>query len=223
MPLSPSLVARPFLVDTGVMGETAAFALPAGTVTFLLTDVEASTRLWQDRGDEMKAAMARHGAILDEAIAATGGVRPVEQGEGDSAVAAFARAVDAVDAAVSAQRRLTVELPWLKVRMAVHTGETSPLEGGNYVGLSIIRCARLRACGHGGQILVSAATAALVVDAGVGLVDLGSVRLRDLARAERVFQVVHRRHPGAVPGVAVSRRRAPQPAGRPHVAGRTRW
>ena len=75
--------------------------------------------------------------------------------------------------------------------MAVHTGETSPLEGGNYVGLSIIRCARLRACGHGGQILVSAATAALVVDAGVGLVDLGSVRLRDLARAERVFQVVH--------------------------------
>jgi class 3 adenylate cyclase len=80
-----------------------------GPVTFLLTDVEASTRLWQDRGDEMKAAMARQGASLDEAIAATGGVRPVEQGGGDSLVAAFARPVDAVDAAVSATCRS--ELP----------------------------------------------------------------------------------------------------------------
>ena len=94
-------------------------------------------------------------------------------------------------AAVSAQRRLTAELPWLKVRMALHTGDTSLRDGGNYVGMSIIRCARLRACGHGAQVLVSETTAALVADAGVGLVDLGSVRLRDLARAERVFQAVH--------------------------------
>lgn len=191
MPLSPSLVARLFLVDTGAMGGRAAFALPAGTVTFLLTDVEGSTRLWRDRRDEMSTAMVRHGQILDETIAAVGGVRPVEQGEGDSVVAAFARAVDAVDAAVQAQRRLVAELPWLKVRMALHTGDAVLQDDGNYVGLSIIRCARLRACGHGGQIVASEATAALVADAGVELIDLGSVRLRDLTRAERVFQVVH--------------------------------
>src|SRR4051812_899735 len=96
-----------------------AAGLPTGTVTFMLTDVEGSTLLWQERPEAMPAAMARHEEILDEVVTAPGGVRPVEQGEGDSAVVAFAHAVDAVAAAVAVQRRLAAELPWLKVRMAV--------------------------------------------------------------------------------------------------------
>ena len=116
--------------------------------------------------------MPRHYEILDEAIALHGGVRPVEQGEGDSIVAAFSRASDAVAAAVTAQRMLQAE-PWpggveLAVRMAVHTGEAQLRDEGNYFGLSVIRCARLRSCGHGGQVLVSNVTAGLVADASAG-------------------------------------------------------
>src|SRR3954452_4586432 len=182
---------RPFVVqDDGVGAQ--AFVLPAGTVTFLLTDVEASSRLWEDSADEMGAAIVRHYAVLDEAIAAHGGVRPVEQGEGDSVVGAFARAADALDAAVEAQRSLTAELPWLRVRMAVHTGEAQLRDEGNYVGRAIIRCARLRGCAHGGQILLSTSAAALAADdpGDAELVDLGMVRLRDLSRPERVWQAM---------------------------------
>src|SRR3954469_17112384 len=169
---------------------TEAFVLPAGTVTFLLTDIEGSTRLWEERPGEMGPAVAGHYEILDEVIAAHGGVRPVEQGEGDSVVAAFARASDAVMAAVDAQRRLTAELPWLGVRMAVHTGEAQLRDEGNYVGRAIIRCARLRACAHGGQVLLSSSAAALAADdpGDADLLDLGTVRLRDLSRPERVWQ-----------------------------------
>jgi predicted ATPase/class 3 adenylate cyclase/DNA-binding CsgD family transcriptional regulator len=194
MELSPALVARPFVVQDGeVAGETG-FILPAGTVTFLLTDVEGSTRLWHDRAEDMPAAIARHYAILDEAIGANEGVRPVEQGEGDSVVGAFARVSDAMAAAVQAQRQLMSELAWLPVRMAIHTGDAQLRDEGNYVGRTIIRCARLRACGHGRQILVSETSAALAGDSapdGVSLVDLGSARLRDLGRAERVWQLAH--------------------------------
>ena len=132
------------------------FSLPAGTVTFLLTDVESSTRLWEERPEEMPAAIARHYELLDDAAAVYGGVRPVEQGEGDSTVVAFARAGDAVRAAVDSQRALAGELPWVRVRMAVHTGEAQLRDEGNYVGRAIIRCARLRSCAHGGQIVLSA-------------------------------------------------------------------
>ena len=169
-------------------------ALPAGTVTFLLTDVEGSTVLWETRRAEMGAAIARHYDILDEVIGVCGGVRPVEQGEGDSVVAAFAAASDALAAALQAQRRLQTELGWIPVRMAVHSGEAQLRGEGNYVGRAIIRCARLRACGHGGQVLVSAATAALIAEdlpAGAGLADLGTVRLRGLSRPERVWQLTH--------------------------------
>ncbi|MDQ1425924.1 MAG: hypothetical protein QOD72_3422, partial [Acidimicrobiaceae bacterium] len=182
---------RPFVMqDDGVGAE--AFVLPAGTVTFLLTDVEGSSRLWEERPDEMADAVVRHYAVLDEAIVAHGGVRPVEQGEGDSVVGAFARAADAGRAAVEAQRSLTAELPWLRVRMAVHTGEAQLRDEGNYVGRTIIRCARIRACAHGGQIVVSEATAALLADSpgATRLTDLGTVRLRDLSRPEHVWQVV---------------------------------
>ena len=111
--------------------------------------------MWETRPGDMAAAIARHYEILDEAIVAAGGVRPVEQGEGDSVVAVFVHAGDAVGAAVAAQRRLAAELAWLPVRMAIHTGDAELRDEGNYVGRTIIRCARLRACAHGGQILVS--------------------------------------------------------------------
>jgi predicted ATPase/class 3 adenylate cyclase len=204
MELSPLLVGRPFLVQTGEVSSEPGFVLPAGTVTFLLTDVEGSTRLWHDRADDMPAAIARHYELLDAAIIARGGVRPVEQGEGDSVVGAFARATDALAAAAEAQLALTAELPWLPVRMAIHTGDAQLRDEGNYVGRTIIRCARLRACGHGGQILVSETTAALAGDSapdGVTFLDLGSARLRDLSRAERVWQLAHRDLPSSFPAL----------------------
>lgn len=168
-------------------------ALPTGTVTFLLTDVEGSTRLWHERADDIGTAIQRHYEVLDEVVAAHGGVRPVEQGEGDSIVAAFAQAAAAVAAASTAQRRLQDELPWLPVRMAIHSGDAVLRDEGNYVGRAIIRCARIRACGHGGQVLVSDSTVALARDdlpTGVSFRDLGTARLRDMTRPERVWQVV---------------------------------
>ncbi|HEV8624424.1 MAG TPA: adenylate/guanylate cyclase domain-containing protein, partial [Acidimicrobiia bacterium] len=170
---------------------------PSGTVTFLLTDVEASTRAWEADAATTAAAIARHEEILAAAITAHGGFRPVEQGEGDSVVAAFARASDGVAAAIEAQLALARE-PWptgepIRVRMALHTGEAEA-HGGRYAGSTIIRTARLRAVAHGGQTVISRATAELVSDSlpeGVTLLDLGSHRLRDLTRAEHVFQVCH--------------------------------
>ena len=170
---------------------------PSGTVTFLLSDVEASTHAWQADSAAAAAAVARQEEILGEAIAAHGGYRPVEQGEGDSVVGAFARASDAVAAAVAAQLALAAEA-WptaepIRVRIAVHSGEAQAHDG-RYAGSTIIRTARLRAVGHGGQTLASRATAELVAEAlppGVVLVDLGSHRLRDLTRAEHVLQINH--------------------------------
>src|SRR5262245_2365370 len=173
-------------------GESTRVELPTGTVTFLLTDVESSTRLWEDAPDEMTAAVPRHYEVLDEAIALHGGVRPQEQGEGDSVVAAFARASDAVAAALDAQRALLKETPELRVRMAVHAGEAQLRDDQNYIGHAVIRCARLRACARGAQILVSDVAASLVADRlpdEAGLVDLGVHRLRDLSRPERVWQL----------------------------------
>lgn len=186
------------LVDDVSGSGAPGFALPTGTVTFLLTDVEGSSRRWDQAPEAMATAVARHYEILDDVVAFVGGVRPVEQGEGDSVVAAFARASDAVAAAVEAQRRLLSER-WpegadLHVRMAVHTGEAQLRDEGNYFGQTVIRCARLRAIGHGDQVLLSDATTGLVVDRlpeGVSVTDLGLHRLKDLGRPERVWQVVH--------------------------------
>jgi class 3 adenylate cyclase len=143
--------------------------LPTGTVTFLLTDVEGSTKLWEAGADETAASIARHYELLDAAVALHGGARPVEQGDGDSVVAAFSRASDAVAAALDVQRAFAQEL-WpaggeVRVRMALHTGEIRLRDAGNYFGPTIIRCARMRAIGHGGQTLISDATRDLVVDA----------------------------------------------------------
>ena len=148
--------------------EVSAFGVPAGTVTFLLTDVEGSTRLWEHAPTAMPEVIARHYEILDEAIARHGGVRSVEQGEGDSVVAAFTRARDAVAAALDAQRAVLAE-DWpagggLRVCIALHTGDAQLRDEGNYFGAAVIRCARLRAVAHGGQVLLSGATAELVAD-----------------------------------------------------------
>jgi predicted ATPase/class 3 adenylate cyclase len=164
--------------------------LPSGTVTFLFTDLEGSTRLWEEHPDAMQRAMARHDAVLRDAVAAHEG--RVVKSTGDGIHAVFVTAHDALDAAVAAQGELAGEL-WgetgpLKVRMGVHTGETV-LRDGDYYGGAANRAARLMSVAHGGQIVVSLATEELVRDGGYEFADLGEHRLRDLSRAERVFQV----------------------------------
>jgi len=171
----------PLLLEAGVsdVGDRA-FAVPTGTVTFLLSDVEGSTRKWEDVPDAMAAAIPRHYELMDAAIVGHRGLRPVEQGEGDSVVGAFGRASEAVAAAVAAQQALAAE-PWqmgaeLRVRIGVHTGEAQLRDEGSYFGQTLNRCARIRATGHGGQVLLSATTAALVADrlpAETTLQDLG--------------------------------------------------
>ena len=162
--------------------------VPSGTVTFLFTDVEGSTRLWQADEAAMRVALERHDAIVRTAI--DGHEGHVFATGGDGFAAAFFRAGDAVAAAAQAQEGLAAE-SWpegaqLRVRIGVHTGEAAERDG-DYFGTVVNRAARLMAAGHGGQVLVSAATADLL-DAD-GLVDLGVHRLRDLAEPQRVFQV----------------------------------
>jgi predicted ATPase/class 3 adenylate cyclase/DNA-binding CsgD family transcriptional regulator len=189
------------LLWTGTMTTTEGghqLRLPLGTVTFLLTDIEGSTRHWEAGPDLMREAVIRHYEILDQVVAAHGGVRPEEQGEGDSIVAAFSRASDAVGAALAAQQLFQREA-WpteepIRVRMAIHTGEAQVRDGSNYVGLAIIRTARLRSIAVGQQVLVSSASRDLALDQlgdAVLLRDLGEHRLKDLARPERVYQLAH--------------------------------
>ena len=165
--------------------------LPTGTVTLLLADVEGSTRLWETQPEVMTAAIARLNQVVCEVVAAHDGVRPVEQGEGDSFVAAFARASDAVAAALQLQR---APLAPIRLRIGVHTGEIQLRDEGNYAGPTINRTARLRDLAHGGQTVLSATTSDLVVDRlpeGAWLTDLGTHPLRDLPRPEQVVQLCH--------------------------------
>src|SRR5918992_5192901 len=161
----PAVDSDPERVTSAGRGAT---SLPSGVVTFLLTDVEGSTRMWEGDEDVMRAAIARHYELLDSAIALHGGVRPIEQGEGDSVVGAFSRPSDAVAAALDIQRAFGEE-PWpegaaLRVRAALHTGEAQLRGTDYYVGRAIIRCARLRSVAHGGQTLPSSATRHLFAD-----------------------------------------------------------
>ncbi len=177
------------LVDWSELGVSG--LLPTGTVTLLLADVEGSTRLWETQAAEMAAAIARLNQTVSDTVAAHGGMRPVEQGEGDSFVAAFARASDAVTAALDLQR---APLAPIRLRIGVHTGEVLLRDEGNYAGPTINRTARLRDLGHGGQTLLSGSTEPLVLDRlpqGAWLTDLGSHELRDLPRPERVVQLCH--------------------------------
>ncbi len=184
----------------------AATPLPGGTLTFVLADVEGSVRLWESQPDAMAGAVARFDVLVSELVGLHGGVRPQEQGEGDSFVAAFPVARDAVAFIVGVQRTLHGEqwataLP-LRVRVALHTGTAQLRDDNNYMGPAVNRCARIRALGHGGQILLSGATSALVADdleAGLTAVDLGLHHLRDFQRAERVFQLVHPEFPDRFP------------------------
>src|ERR1700722_5580923 len=177
------------LVDWSELGVSGLF--PTGTVTLLLADVEGSTRLWETQPEQMTAAMARMNRTVTETIATHSGVRPVEQGEGDSFVAAFARASDAVACALELQR---APLAPIRLRIGIHTGEIQLRDEGNYAGPTINRTARLRDLGHGGQTLLSGATEAMVLDGlpcDPWLSDLGSHALRDLPRPERVIQLCH--------------------------------
>ena len=165
--------------------------LPTGMATLLLADVEGSTRLWETQPDEMTVALARLNRTVSAVIAAYGGVRPVEQGEGDSFVVAFTRASDAVACALELQQ---APLAPIRLRIGVHTGEVQLRDDGNYAGSTINRTARLRDLAHGGQTVLSGATEDMVVDRlppGAWLTDLGTHPLRDLPRPERVVQLCH--------------------------------
>ena len=167
--------------------------LPTGTVTFLFTDVEGSTRLLRQLRERYGDVRAEHERLLREAFEAKGGQEIDTQG--DSFFVAFRRARDAVAAAVAAQRALA-DHRWpegvqVRVRMGIHTGEPLTAEG-RYVGLGIHRAARISAAGHGGQVLLSNATRELVEDdlpPDVRLRDLGEHRLKDIDRPEHVFQL----------------------------------
>jgi predicted ATPase/class 3 adenylate cyclase/Tfp pilus assembly protein PilF len=176
---------------------------PITPVTFLFTDVEGSTRLWETSPERMGPALARHDALMREAIQRHGG--SVFATAGDGFGAAFAAAGDALSAALDAQRAMLSE-PWpppvvIKVRMALHTGNAE-VRGDDYFGPSLNRVARLLAAGHGNQVLVSEATAlaaAGTLPEGASLQDRGSHRLRDLQEPEHVFQLCHADLPRALP------------------------
>ena len=140
--------------------------LPAGTVTFLLTDIEGSTRLWESVPDAMEVALERHDRLVSEVIGEHGGVVVTSRGEGDSFFAVFTSAVAAVEAAGACQLRLGTE-DWpagarLRVRMGLHTGEAHVLDGDYVDHAPINRCARVKAAAHGGQVLVTKTTRNLV-------------------------------------------------------------
>ncbi|HEY0070220.1 MAG TPA: NB-ARC domain-containing protein, partial [Chloroflexia bacterium] len=170
--------------------------LPTGTVTFLFTDIEGSTTLWEQYPEETHFALIRHDALVEDAITGHNGfvVRP--RGEGDSRFAVFPLATDAVEAAVAIQKALFDEL-WptptpLRVRIAVHTGDAD-LRAGDYYGSAVNRCARLRSAAHGGQTLISRATYSPVREYPLAeweLRDLGEHRLKDLVQPEHIYQVV---------------------------------
>ena len=165
--------------------------LPSGTVTLLLADIEGSTQLWESRPQEMAKAVARLDRALAQIVAAHRGVRPVEQGEGDSLVVAFNRGSDAVACALDLQ---IAPLAPIRLRIGLHTGEVQLRDENNYIGTTINRTARVRDLGHGGQTLLSGATEELVADhlpPDAWLIPLGTHQLRGLRRAERVIQLCH--------------------------------
>ena len=179
----------------------------AGTITFLFSDIEGSTRLWEQHPGAMKAALARHDDILRRSVTQHQG--QIVKLTGDGCLAVFESASGAVLAALAAQQALQADA-WdelkpqvVRARMALHTGEAEA-RGGDYFGPAVNRAARLMSAGHGGQVLLSAASAELLRDAlpvGAGLLDLGEQRLKDLARPEHVFQLLHPTLPSNFPSL----------------------
>jgi class 3 adenylate cyclase len=184
--------------------ESAPVARP-WAVTFLFTDIEASTQAWEDRPNAMSLALGRHDEILQQAVKSAGGT--VFKHTGDGICAAFPTAPAALAAALAAQQALHIE-NWretgpLRVRMALHNGAVEH-RGGDYFGPPLNRTARLLSTAHGGQTLLSLVTAELVWDElppGVALLDLGEHGLADLARPERIFQLTHPDLPAVFPAL----------------------
>ena len=187
-------------------------SLPSGTLTFLFTDIEASTRLWESYPIRMKEVMASHDALIEKIIASHKGsvVRP--RGEGDSRFAIFQVANDAVLAANDIQQNFWQE-NWaipekLRVRIALHTGEAE-FRAGDYYGSAVNRCARLRNLAHGGQTLLSQVTYGLVsefLSPDIGLRDLGVYILKDLKQPERIFQLISPGLPSEFPPLRTQHR-----------------
>src|SRR5215218_6381787 len=179
-------------------------ALPTGTVTFLFTDIEGSTRLWERDSSAMQQALARHDEVLRSAIKANGGF--VFKTMGDAFCAAFPTVPEALEAVLSAQLALLVDVDQgeagaLMVRMALHTGSAEERDG-DYFGPPLNRVARLLSAAHGGQIILSSPAQELVRDqlpVGVELRDLGEHRLKDLARPERIFELLAPELPAGFP------------------------
>ncbi|MCA1837179.1 MAG: adenylate/guanylate cyclase domain-containing protein [Actinobacteria bacterium] len=159
MATAASITGRNRAIPSGRRRHRAGSVSPAGGHDVLLTDVEGSTFLLESAPEVMGAAIRRHYQLLDEAIARHGGIRPQEQGEGDSMVAAFARVCDALAAARDIQRAFCCER-WpqgasLTLRIALHTAAAQLRDEVNYFGPAVNRCARLRAIAHGGQVGLS--------------------------------------------------------------------
>lgn len=170
-------------------------AYPTGTLTFLLTDIEGSTELWERYPDAMRSAMVRHDEIIEESVGFHHGMLVRPRGEGDSRFAVFPQADDGVQSAVDILQKLVEGFSYfpiaLKIRIGMHTG-TADLRLGDYYGSTVNRCARIRALGHGGQLLLSQVTAEIVRDdlpQGTSLVDMGTHQLKGLSRGERIFQL----------------------------------
>ena len=169
-------------------------SLPVGTVTFLFSDIEGSTRLLQRLGDRYEELLSKHRRVIRKSAADASGTEIDAQG--DALFFSFPRARDAVSGALAAQLRLGAER-WpdeteVRVRMGLRTGEPTLGEEG-YLGLDVVRGARIASAAHGGQVLVSETTRALLpseLPGGAEIIDLGQHSLKDLERAERLFQVV---------------------------------
>ncbi|MEN4042869.1 MAG: adenylate/guanylate cyclase domain-containing protein [Anaerolineaceae bacterium] len=182
-------------------------SLPSGTVTFLFTDIERSTRLWERSPDAMRTVIERHDRYLNQAVQHGRGT--VVKTTGDGLHAVFETAASGAEAACLAQK-LLAEDSWqeiapeaLRVRMGLYSGEAA-VRTGDYYGTTVNRAARLMAAGHGGQILLSAATAGMIEDRlppGARLVDLGEHRLKDLVRPEHIFQLDHPYLPQTFPPI----------------------
>jgi predicted ATPase/class 3 adenylate cyclase len=204
--------------------------LPSGTATFLLTDIEGSTRLWEAEPEAMEVALQQHDRLLAEVIESHGGAVVTSRGEGDGCFAVFRSAIAAVEAAGACQLRLAGEV-WptgsaLRVRMGLHTGEAR-VRGGHHLDYTPInRCARVRAAGYGGQVLLTKTTRDLVqghLGGGFGLQRLGEFRLRDLAEPELIYQLTHAELTADFPPIRiVARRTGNLPLQVSSFVGRTR-
>jgi predicted ATPase/class 3 adenylate cyclase len=170
--------------------------LPTGTVTFLFTDIEGSTELWESDEASARQVLIRHDQIIEGLVEENEGMLVRPRGEGDSRFAVFQHAPGAAASAAAIQRAF-IEESWptvepLKIRMGLHTGHAD-LREGDYYGSAVNRCARVRSLGHGGQVLLSLATEQVIADylpEQVELVDLGLHPLKGLKRHEQIFQMV---------------------------------